>query len=50
MFLLAVHFAGGLRLLLAEFSGWRRDWQPTLIAATAGVAALCALAFALNLG
>ncbi len=50
VFLLAVHFAGGLRLLLAEFSGWRRDWQPTLIAATAGVAALCALAFALNLG
>ena len=49
VFLLAVHLAGGFRLLLVEFSGWRASWQPELIAAGAGIAALCALLFALNL-
>ena len=49
VFLLAAHLAGGLRLLLAEFGGWRVSWQPALIAATGGVAAVCALLFALNL-
>jgi fumarate reductase subunit D len=48
--LLAVHLTGGLRLLLVEFCAWRADWQPRLIAAAAGVALLCALLFALNLG
>jgi fumarate reductase subunit D len=47
--LLAAHLAGGLRLLLAEFGGWRAAWQPVLIAASGGVAASCALLFALNL-
>jgi fumarate reductase subunit D len=49
VFLLAAHLTGGLRLLLAEFGGWRRASQPALIAAVAGVATLCALLFALNL-
>jgi succinate dehydrogenase subunit D len=49
VFLLAAHLTGGLRLLLAEFGGWRRAWQSALIAAVAGVATLCALLFALNL-
>ena len=49
VFLLALHLTGGLRLLLAEFAGWRASWQPALIAAAAGAAALCALVFALNL-
>ena len=49
VFLLAVHLAGGLRLLLAEFGGWHASWQPAAIAAAGGVAALCALLFALNL-
>ena len=49
VFLLAVHLSGGLRLLLAEFGGWRASWQPAAIAAAGGVAALCALLFALNL-
>jgi fumarate reductase subunit D len=47
--LLAVHLTGGLRLLLAEFAGWRAGWQPALIAAAGGVATLCALLFALTL-
>jgi len=47
--LLAVHLAGGLRLLLAEFAGWRAGWQPPLIAAAGAAAVACALAFALNL-
>ena len=50
VFLLAAHLTGGLRLLLAEFVAWRAGWQPTLIAAAGGAAALCALLFALNLG
>jgi fumarate reductase subunit D len=49
VFLLALHLTGGLRLLLAEFAGWRASWQPALIAAAAGAAALCGLVFALNL-
>jgi fumarate reductase subunit D len=49
VFLLAAHMTGGLRLLLVEFGGWRRSWQPALIAAVAGSASLCALLFALQL-
>lgn len=49
VFLLAAHLAGGLRLLLIEFGGWRREAQPVLIAVAGGAAAFCALAFALNL-
>ena len=49
VFLLAVHLGGGLRLLLAEFGGWRAAWQPALIAVTGGIAVSCALLFALNL-
>jgi fumarate reductase subunit D len=48
--LLALHLAGGLRLLLVEFRGWRAAWQPALIAGAGGVALACALLFALNLG
>ncbi|MDQ6619317.1 MAG: succinate dehydrogenase [Pseudomonadota bacterium] len=50
VFLLAVHLAGGARLLLAEFHGWRAAWQPGLIAGSIAIATLCALLFALNLG
>lgn len=49
VFLLAAHLGGGLRLLLVEFHGWRAASQPTLIAAAAACATLCALLFALNL-
>ena len=49
VFLLAVHLAGGLRLLLIEFVSWRATWQPMLIASVGGAAVLCALLFALNL-
>lgn len=49
VFLLAVHLAGGLRLLLIEFGGWRSGWQPALIATAGGIATLYALLFALNL-
>src|SRR5258706_10489619 len=49
VFLLAAHLTGGLRLLLAEFAGWRASWQPALLALAGGAAVLCALAFALNL-
>lgn len=50
VFLLAVHLAGGLRLLLVEFGGWRAAWQGALISVAGGAAVLCALVFALNLG
>ncbi len=49
VFLLAVHLAGGVRLLLVELRGWRASWQPGLIAAVLGFAVLAALLFALNL-
>ena len=49
VFLLAAHLTGGLRLLLIEFVGWRRESQKVLIAVAGGAAAFCALAFALNL-
>jgi fumarate reductase subunit D len=49
VFLLAVHLAGGLRLLLVEFGGWRAAWQGTLISVAGAAAVLCALVFALNL-
>jgi fumarate reductase subunit D len=47
--LLAAHLTGGLRLLLIEFVGWRRESQGLLLATAGGVAVCCALAFALNL-
>jgi fumarate reductase subunit D len=46
--LLALHLAGGMRLLLIEFGPWRglrKDW----IAVTAGAGALVGLAYALAL-
>jgi fumarate reductase subunit D len=49
VFLLAAHLTGGLRLLLIEFGGWRREAQSALLALAGGAAAFCALAFALNL-
>lgn len=49
VFLLGAHLAGGLRLLLVEFRGWRAGWQPALITAVVAVAGVCALTFALNL-
>ena len=49
VFLLAAHLAGGLRLLLVEFGGWRGSWQPALLAACGAIATFCALLFALNL-
>jgi len=45
---LAVHLAGGVRLLLVEFVGWRADWQKTAIALVAAAALGCALLFALS--
>lgn len=45
---LAVHLAGGVRLLLVEFVGWRRDGQKTAIAVVAGAAVATALLFAFN--
>jgi fumarate reductase subunit D len=47
--LLAAHLTGGLRLLLIEFVGWRRESQAMLLAAAGGATVCCALAFALNL-
>jgi len=47
--LLAVHLTGGVRLLLVEFVGWRRESQSLLLAVAGGAAVSCALAFALNL-
>ncbi|HXX82958.1 MAG TPA: succinate dehydrogenase, cytochrome b556 subunit [Casimicrobiaceae bacterium] len=49
VFLLAAHLAGGLRLLVVEFAGWRRESDKAIIAAAAGAAAFCALIYALNL-
>ena len=47
--LLAVHLAGGLRLLLLELLPWRGGY-PTLITAGAGVAVMVGLLFLLNVG
>ena len=46
--LLAVHLAGGLRLLLIEFGPWR-GLRGDLIAATAGAGVLAALVYGLAL-
>ena len=45
---LAVHLAGGVRLLFVEFVGWRAEWQKTVIALVAAASLACALLFALN--
>lgn len=45
---LALHLAGGVRLLFIEFVGWRADWQKTAIAIVAAVAVACALLFGLS--
>jgi fumarate reductase subunit D len=45
---LAVHLAGGVRLLFVEFVGWRAEWQKTAIALVAAASLACALLFALN--
>jgi fumarate reductase subunit D len=45
---LAAHLAGGVRLLLVEFVGWRRDWQKTALAIAAAVTLACALLFGLH--
>lgn len=42
--LLAVHMAGGLRLLALEFLPWR-DWQKSLIAVAFGFAVACGVLF-----
>lgn len=46
--LLALHLAGGLRVLMLEFLPWR-DWAKGLAAATVGFAFAAGLAFALAL-
>jgi fumarate reductase subunit D len=48
VFALAAHLTGGLRLLLVEFVAWESATQKTLIAVAGGIAAFCAIAFALN--
>ncbi len=45
---LAVHLAGGVRLLFVEFVGWRADWQKSAIAVAFAAAVAYALLFALN--
>lgn len=47
--LLALHMAGGLRLLALEFLPWR-DWQKTLIALGSGLAVAVGLLFLLSAG
>jgi fumarate reductase subunit D len=47
--LLAAHLSGGLRVLLIEFVGWKRQSQGLLLALAGGATVSCALAFALNL-
>jgi len=44
---LAVHLAGGVRLLFVEFAGWRADGQKTAIAVAFAAAIAYALLFAL---
>jgi fumarate reductase subunit D len=46
--LLALHLAGGVRVLMLEFLRWR-DWAKGLAAAAAGFAFAAGLAFALAL-
>ncbi|MEK6593569.1 MAG: succinate dehydrogenase, cytochrome b556 subunit [Pseudomonadota bacterium] len=46
--LLAMHMAGGVRLLMLEFMAWR-DWQKSLLAVAAGVSLAAGLAFLLNI-
>jgi fumarate reductase subunit D len=46
--LLALHLAGGLRVLMLEFLPWR-DWAKGLAALAAGFALAAGLAFALAL-
>ena len=45
---LAAHLAGGVRLLLVEFVGWRAEWQKTLLALAGAAALAYAVLFALN--
>jgi fumarate reductase subunit D len=45
---LAGHLAGGVRLLLVEFVGWRAEWQKTALALAGAAALAYALLFALN--
>lgn len=45
--LLSVHLAAGLRILLLEFLGWRKQ-QKNLVAASFGFAMVCGLAFLLR--
>ncbi|MFZ5555853.1 MAG: succinate dehydrogenase [Pseudomonadota bacterium] len=45
--LLAAHLAGGLRLLLLEFTAWR-GWHQSLLAVAAGFSLAAAGVFALN--
>lgn len=47
--LLTAHMAGGLRLLAIEFLPWR-DWQKTLIALVAAIAAAVGVLFLLRAG
>ena len=47
VFLLAVHMAGGLRLLALELLAWR-SWQKNAAAAAAGFAVCTALLFLLS--
>ncbi|MBS7792026.1 succinate dehydrogenase, cytochrome b556 subunit [Roseococcus sp. SDR] len=47
--LLAVHLAGGLRVMALEFLGWRAR-QKDMVAASAGVAIAAAILFLLNVG
>jgi fumarate reductase subunit D len=50
--LLAVHMAGGVRLLMLEFMDWASvsPWQKTLLAGVAGISVAVGLLFLLNLG
>jgi fumarate reductase subunit D len=45
---LAAHLTGGVRLLLVEFAGWRREGRKTALAIASGIAFACALLFAVN--
>ena len=47
--LLAVHLAGGLRVMALEFLGWRSR-QKDMVAASAGVAIAAGILFLLNVG